>query len=39
MPVPTAPRLLRAALALLLGLAGAAVVATPAHAATLTQVS
>lgn len=39
MPVPTAPRLLRAALALLTGLAGVAVVATPAHAATLTQVS
>ncbi|GAA1659740.1 PHB depolymerase family esterase [Catellatospora bangladeshensis] len=39
MPVPSAPRLLRAALALLIGLAGVAVVATPAHAATLTQVS
>ncbi|GAA1379221.1 extracellular catalytic domain type 1 short-chain-length polyhydroxyalkanoate depolymerase [Catellatospora chokoriensis] len=39
MPRLTAPRLLRAALAVLIGLAGAAVAAAPAQAATLTQVS
>ncbi|MFD0593699.1 PHB depolymerase family esterase [Catellatospora coxensis] len=39
MPRPSAPRLLRAALAVLTGLAGVAVAAAPAQAATLTQVS
>ncbi|MEV0455510.1 extracellular catalytic domain type 1 short-chain-length polyhydroxyalkanoate depolymerase [Catellatospora methionotrophica] len=39
MPRPSAPRLLRAALAVLTGLAAVAVAAAPAQAATLTQVS